>query len=219
MLSGPDLATLSTAAVYAVVWGFVFVECGLLVGFLLPGDSLLFGAGLLAGSPHSSINLPLLAGGTFLAAIAGNDVAYRTGRRYGRSWIHSREEGRAKQGLRRAEEFYEARGWWSVVIARWLSWVRTFVPVIAGTAAMDRRAFTSANLVGALPWAVGLPYLGALAYTVPWLRTVAAVVAVGSIVAALIGALYAGVMSWRRRSATLPGEAEGADELNPRPDD
>ena len=148
MLSGPDLATLSTAAVYAVVWGFVFVECGLLVGFLLPGDSLLFGAGLLAGSPHSSINLPLLVGGTFIAAIAGNDVAYRTGRRYGRSWIHSREEGRAKEGLRRAEAFYERRGWWSVVIARWLSWVRTFVPVIAGTAAMDRRAFTSANLVG-----------------------------------------------------------------------
>ena len=214
MFNGPDLASLSTVAVYAVVWGFVFIECGLLVGFLLPGDSLLFGAGLLAASPHSSINLPLLVTGTFIAAITGNDIAYRTGRRYGRSWIQNREEGRAKQGLKKAEEFYEKRGWWSVVIARWLSWVRTFVPVIAGTAAMDRRAFTSANVVGALPWAIGLPYLGALAYTVPWLRTIATVIAVGSIVAALIGGLYAAVMSWRRRSSHDSGEPPSPDAMN-----
>jgi membrane-associated protein len=214
MFNGPDLATLSTVAVYAVVWGFIFVECGLLVGFLLPGDSLLFGAGLLAASPHSSINLPLLVTGTFIAAIAGNDIAYRTGRRYGRSWIQDRQDGRAKEGLKKAEEFYERRGWWSVVIARWLSWVRTFVPVIAGTAAMDRRAFTSANVVGALPWAIGLPYLGALAYTIPWLRVVATVIAVGSIVAALIGGLYGAVMSWRHRSARESGEPQGPDGLN-----
>jgi len=214
MFNGPDLATLSTVAVYAVVWGFVFIECGLFVGFLLPGDSLLFGAGLLAASPHSSVNLPLLVTGTFIAAIAGNDIAYRTGRRYGRSWIQNREEGRAKQGLKKAEEFYEKRGWWSVVIARWLSWVRTFVPVIAGTAAMDRRAFTSANIVGALPWAIGLPYLGALAYTVPWLRTIATVIAVGSIVAALIGGLYAAFTSWRRRSSQDSGEPPSPDALN-----
>jgi membrane-associated protein len=214
MFNGPDLATLSTVAVYAVVWGFVFVECGLLVGFLLPGDSLLFGAGLLAASPHSSINLPLLVTGTFIAAIAGNDIAYRTGRRYGRGWIQNRQDDRAKEGLKKAEEFYEKRGWWSVVIARWLSWVRTFVPVIAGTAAMDRRAFTSANLVGALPWAIGLPYLGALAYTIPWLRVVATVIAVGSIVAALIGGLYGAVMSWRRRSSRQSGEPQGPDGSN-----
>ena len=155
-----------------------------------------------------------LVTGTFIAAITGNDIAYRTGRRYGRSWIQNREEGRAKQGLKKAEEFYEKRGWWSVVIARWLSWVRTFVPVIAGTAAMDRRAFTSANVVGALPWAIGLPYLGALAYTVPWLRTIATVIAVGSIVAALIGGLYAAVMSWRRRSSHDSGEPPSPDAMN-----
>lgn len=219
MLNGPDLATLSTVAVYAVVWGFVFVECGLLVGFLLPGDSLLFGAGLLAASPNSSINLPLLVTGTFLAAIAGNEVAYRTGKRYGRSWIEKREEGRAKAGLRRAEEFYQARGWWSVVIARWLSWVRTFVPVIAGTAAMDRRAFTSANIVGALPWAIGLPYLGALAYSVPWLRVVASVIAVGSIVAALVGAIYAVVATRLRRSRKVAGAPIVPDDIIAPPTD
>ena len=219
MLNGPDLATLSTVAVYAVVWGFVFVECGLLVGFLLPGDSLLFGAGLLAASPHSSINLPLLVAGTFIAAIAGNEMAYRTGRRYGRSWLVNRENDRARDGLRKAEDFYTRWGSWSVVIARWIPWVRTFVPVIAGTAAMDRRTFTSANIAGALPWAIGLPYLGALAYTVPWLRVVASAIAIGSIVAALIGAIFAVIQSRRQRSRRPAGEAIVQDDVNPPPAD
>ncbi len=219
MLNGPDLATLSTVAVYAVVWGFVFVECGLLVGFLLPGDSLLFGAGILAASPRSSINLPLLVTGIFIAAVVGNEIAYQTGRRYGRSWVENREGGRTKDGLRKAESFYQRWGWWSVVVARWIAWVRTFVPVVAGTAAMDRRAFTTANLVGALPWAIGLPYLGALAYSVPWLRAVASVIAIGSIVAALIGATFAFVQSRRLRSRKSAGEPTSPDEINPPPAD
>lgn len=215
MLNGPDLATLSTIAVYAVVWGFVFVECGLLVGFLLPGDSLLFGAGLLAASPRSSINLPLLVTGIFIAAVVGNEIAYQTGRRYGRSWLVTREGDRARAGLRKAEDFYQRWGSWSVVLARWIPWVRTFVPVIAGTAAMDRRAFTSANLVGALPWAIGLPYLGALAYSVPWLRVVASAIAIGSIAAALIGAMFGLVQSRRSRSRKPAGEPSNPDEIDP----
>ena len=215
MFNGPDLATLSTVAVYAVVWGFVFIECGLLVGFLLPGDSLLFGAGLLAASPHNSINLPLLVAGTFIAAIAGNEIAYQTGRRYGRSWLVSREGDRARTGLRKAEDFYQRWGSWSVVIARWIPWVRTFVPVIAGTAAMDRRTFTSANIAGALPWAIGLPYLGALAYTVPWLRVVASVIAIGSICVALIGAIYAVIQSRRQRPSKPGGVPTAQDDINP----
>jgi len=215
VLNGPDLATLSTIAVYAVVWGFVFVECGLLVGFLLPGDSLLFGAGLLAASPRSSINLPLLVTGIFIAAVVGNEIAYQTGRRYGRSWLVTREGDRARAGLRKAEDFYQRWGSWSVVLARWIPWVRTFVPVIAGTAAMDRRAFTSANLVGALPWAIGLPYLGALAYSVPWLRVVASAIAIGSIAAALIGAMFGLVQSRRSRSRKPAGEPSNPDEIDP----
>ncbi|MGN6090253.1 MAG: DedA family protein, partial [Actinomycetales bacterium] len=102
MLS-PDLASLSAVAVYAVVWGFVFVESGLLVGFLLPGDTILFGAGLLTAAPVSSqasssatpfepgplgsgplVSLPLLTAGAFVAAVSGDLVGYATGRRLGR---------------------------------------------------------------------------------------------------------------------------------------
>ena len=172
MLVDPDLGALTAVAVYAVLWGFVFAECGLLLGFLLPGDTILFGAGLLAGAPDSELSLPLLILGTFVAAVAGNEVGYLTGRRYGRGWVESRDRGRTLEQLRRTERFYERWGWIAVVVARWIPWVRTFTPLVAGTARMDRRAFSSANVVGALPWAVGLPLLGYFAYQLPVLRQI-----------------------------------------------
>jgi hypothetical protein len=84
---------------------------------------------------------------------------------------------------------------------------------------MDRRAFISANIVGALPWAIGLPYLGALAYSVPWLRVVASVIAVGSIVAALVGAIYAVVATRLRRSRKVAGEPIVPDDIIAPPTD
>jgi membrane-associated protein len=192
MWEGPDLASLGAIAVYAVLWGFLFAESALLLGFLLPGDTILFGAGLVAASPNSDVNIVVLVIGAFLAAVIGNEVGYATGRRYGRDWVESREKGRAREQLRRAEGFYERWGWLSVVVARWIPWVRTFIPIIAGTAAMDRRAFTSANIVGALPWAVGLPILGYFAYQVPVLRDLAYIAAgvaiTATVVAVLVGA-------------------------------
>jgi membrane-associated protein len=205
---GPDLASLGALAVYAVLWGFLFAECALLLGFLLPGDTILFGAGLVAASPNSDVNIVVLVVGAFLAAVIGNEVGYATGRRYGREWVEGREKGRAKEQLRRAEGFYERWGWLSVVVARWIPWVRTFIPIIAGTAAMDRRAFTSANIVGALPWAVGLPLLGYFAYQVPVLRDLAYIAAgvaiTGTVIAVLVGAA-------RSRRAARAAEAAGAD--------
>ena len=187
MISGPDLTSLTAVAVYAVVWGFLFAECGLLLGFLLPGDTLLFGAGLLAATPGTGVSLPVLALGSFAAAVAGNEVGYRTGHRYGRAWVERRESGRALTQLRRTEAFYERYGWLSVVVARWIPWVRTFAPVVAGTAAMPRAAFSSANVVGALAWAVVLPVLGYVAYQLPVVRTVALVVAGAFVVVSLVG--------------------------------
>ena len=187
MISGPDLTSLTAVAVYAVVWGFLFAECGLLLGFLLPGDTLLFGAGLLAATPGTGVSLPILALGSFVAAVAGNEVGYRTGHRYGRAWVERRESGRALAQLRRTEAFYERYGWLSVVVARWIPWVRTFAPVVAGTAAMPRAAFSSANVVGALAWAVVLPVVGYVAYQLPVVRTVALVVAGVFVAVSLVG--------------------------------
>jgi len=187
VIADPNLASLGALAVYAVVWGFLFAECGLLLGFLLPGDTILFGAGLLAASPRSDVNLVVLVLGAFVAAVAGNEVGYLTGRRYGRAWLEGRESGRALTQLRRTEAFYDRYGWFSVVVARWIPWVRTFTPVVAGTAAMRRASFTSANVVGALTWAVALPMVGYVAYQLPVVRTIAFTVAGIFITVSLVG--------------------------------
>ncbi len=220
MLPEPDLASLTAIAVYLIVWGFVFAECGLLVGFLLPGDTLLFAAGLVAAAPASAVNLPLLIVGIFVAAVSGNELAYRTGHRYGRGWVEKREHGRARSGLARAEMFYMQFGWWAVFAARWTPWVRTFVPVIAGTAAMNRRSFTSANVAGALVWAIGLPTIGFLSYEITWLRVLAGVIAATSIIAALLGGTYtfirARIRSQRASAADTPDDQ--GTEGSPPPD-
>ena len=218
MIADPNLASLGALAVYAVVWGFLFAECGLLLGFLLPGDTILFGAGLLAASPNSDVNLALLVVGAFGAAVAGNEVGYLSGRRYGRGWLESRESGRALAQLRRTEAFYDRYGWFAVVVARWIPWVRTFTPVVAGTAAMRRTGFTSASVVGALSWAVVLPVVGYVAYALPVVRTIAFAIAGVFVTISLVGLT---LLLWRdavrrtrarragARSGGTPGDAPG----------
>lgn len=208
----PDLGSLSAIAVYAIVWGFLFAECGLLLGFLLPGDTILFGAGLLAASPSSDVNIGLLVAGAFVAAVSGNEVGYRTGRRFGRSWVEARESGKALEQLRRTERFYDRYGWFSVVVARWIPWVRTFLPIVAGTAAMRRASFTSANVVGALTWAVALPIVGYYAYQFPTLRTIAFTIAGIFITISLVGIAVMLVRDAvrRRRERTAEGAASPA---------
>jgi membrane-associated protein len=193
----PDLGTLTAGAVYAVVLGFVFVESGLLVGFFLPGDSILFGAGLISAEESSGVELHWLVAGAFTAAVLGDSVGYATGSRLGRAWLQRRiDRGRLDaQHLHRAEAFYQRFGWWAVVVARWIPWVRTFTPILAGTSRMGYPRFVSANVVGALGWAVGLPVLGHYAAADPWLRYASYAVA-GVFVA---GSLVAGVAAWVRR--------------------
>jgi membrane-associated protein len=193
----PDLDVLTAAGVYAVVLGFVFVESGLLVGFVLPGDTILFGAGLVSGRPGSGVSIALLAPGAFTAAVLGDSVGYAFGSRLGRSWLDRRvSQGRFDpRHLARAERFYDRWGWWAVVVARWIPWVRTVTPVLAGTGRMPYPRFLSANVVGALCWAVGLTVLGHLAASQPGLRQASYVVA-GVFVAA---SLAAGVVGWVRR--------------------
>ena len=193
----PDLGTLAAGTVYAVVLGFVFVESGLLVGFFLPGDTILFGAGLVSAEPGSGVHLGWLVAGAFTAAVLGDSVGYATGSRLGRVWLDRRvAAGRLDpRHLRRAESFYQRYGWWAVVTARWIPWVRTFTPVLAGTSRMGYPRFLSANVVGALAWAVGLPVLGHYAASDPWLRYAAYGVA-----AFFVGGSFVlGVAAWVRR--------------------
>lgn len=193
-----DLAGLPAGAVYAVLFGLLFVESGLLVGFLLPGDSILFAAGLLAAEPGTDLSVVVLAAGAFAAATAGNLVGYWTGHRFGRPWV-LRRAGRAARHVQRAEQFYERYGWSAVVVARFVPWARTFTPVLAGVAGMARPRFVAATLVGAALWGAGLVTVGYAAHDLPWLRTVAYAVAAAAIAGSLIAPLV-GYLS-RRRTA------------------
>ena len=186
----PDLAGLTAGGVYLVLFTLVFVESGLLVGFFLPGDTVLFAAGLLSAHPDSPLSLTVLAVGTGAAAVTGDAVGYWTGRRLGRPWVE-RRSGRMAAHLPAAERFYERWGWSAVVVARFIPWVRTFTPVVAGLARMRYPLFLSANVVGALLWATGLVLLGHVAYTVPWVRYAAYAVAAVSIAASLLGTVLA----------------------------
>jgi membrane-associated protein len=193
----PDLAGLSAAGAYTVLFTLVFVESGLLVGFLLPGDTVLFAAGLLSARAGSPLSLPVLAVGAALAAVAGDTVGYWTGRRLGRPWVQKRA-GRAAAHLPRAEAFYERWGWGAIVAARFIPWVRTFTPLVAGVARMGYARFATANVVGALLWGSGLTTLGHVAHSVPWVRYVAYAIAGVSVLMSLVGPLVAR----RRRRAS-----------------
>lgn len=191
------LEQLSASLLYLVVWGIVFAETGLLLGFLLPGDSLLFAAGLLAARPGGA-NVMVLAAGVFIAAVAGDQTGYTLGARFGRPYTDARGP-RIREGVERAQRFYRTYGWVSVVAARFIPWVRTFTPFAAGVAAMPRASFLGANVVGALCWGVGLVALGYFAYQVPWLRDAAFAVAAVVVVGSIIGGV---VVWWRGRAGT-----------------
>jgi membrane-associated protein len=156
-----DLVALIETVGYIGLFAIVFAESGLLIGFFLPGDSLLFTAGFLAsqGFFEIAILVPLL----FIAAVTGDSVGYAFGKRVGRQ-LFNREDSRffRKKYLVRAEEFFEKHGGKTIVIARFVPVVRTFAPIVAGMGAMQYRRFVIYNVVGALLWAVGVTVAGYL---------------------------------------------------------
>jgi membrane-associated protein len=148
------------------VFAVVFAESGLLVGFFLPGDSLLFTAGFLASGPSSvdeALHLPLgfLLIGTFLAAVAGDQVGYLLGRRAGPA-IFRRPNSRffKQENVEKAHAFFDKYGAKTIVLARFVPIVRTFAPVVAGVSRMNYRTFVTFNVVGGFLWAIGVTLLG-----------------------------------------------------------
>jgi membrane-associated protein len=155
-----DLAVLIRSFGYLGVWAIIFAESGLLIGFFLPGDSLLFTAGFVASQPNS-LNIWILAIGCFIAAVVGDNVGYMTGNRFGRrlfqkedSWLFH------KKNLERAQNFYDQHGRKTIILARFLPVVRTFAPIVAGIGSMKYSIFFAYNVVGGVIWAIGLCLLG-----------------------------------------------------------
>ncbi|MEO6531544.1 MAG: VTT domain-containing protein [Specibacter sp.] len=151
LLQGLGPATLGVVAL------IVFIESGLLFPFL-PGDSLLFTAGLL----HQQLNLalPMLIGVVALAAIAGDQVGYMLGRKFGRRWFKDDARVLKTAYLVRTEEFFAKQGGKAIVLARFVPVVRTFAPLVAGIAQYNHKKFTLWNIAGALGWAASVILLG-----------------------------------------------------------
>lgn len=149
------------------VFGIVFAESGLLIGFFLPGDSLLFTAGFLAS--QGFINIWLLALGSFIAAVVGDSVGYTFGHKIGRR-LFQKENSLLfhKDNLLKAEAFYEKHGGKTIILARFMPIIRTFAPIVAGMGKMHYSSFFSYNIIGGFLWAIGLSLGGyILGNTIP----------------------------------------------------
>jgi membrane-associated protein len=154
-----DLATTIKIIGTAGVAAIVFAESGLLIGFFLPGDSLLFTAGFLASQGYLYI-IPLILA-TFIAAVLGDNVGYSLGHKYGRR-VFSKEHGYFfnKKRLAEAENFYKKHGAYTIVLARFTPFVRTFAPILAGVGKMPYRTFFIYNVAGGFGWTFGITGLG-----------------------------------------------------------
>lgn len=154
-----DLVELIKAIGYVGVFLIVFAESGLFFGFFLPGDSLLFTAGFLASQGY--LNFPVLAILCVAGAILGDSVGYWSGKKFGKL-LFQKEDSRffKKKHLIAAKNFYEKHGGKAIIIARFMPFVRTFAPIVAGTAEMTYRKFLTYNVIGGLLWALGLTSAG-----------------------------------------------------------
>lgn len=148
----PSIGIIGIAAI-------VFAESGLLIGFFLPGDSLLFTAGFLAS--QGIFNITILSFISFIAAVVGDSVGYAFGHRVGKRLFHRTDSVFFhKDHLMKAEKFYEIHGKKTIVLARFMPIVRTFAPIVAGIGKMEYRTFLAYNVIGGLLWAVGLTWAG-----------------------------------------------------------
>ena len=154
-----DLEILIRTIGYVGISAIIFAESGLLIGFFLPGDSLLFTAGFVASQGY--LDIRLLVPLCFIAAITGDAVGYAFGHKIGRR-LYERPNSRLfrKDHLLQTEAFFARHGGKAIVLARFVPVVRTFAPIVAGMGAMRYARFAFFNVIGALLWAVGLSVAG-----------------------------------------------------------
>ncbi len=158
------------AWVYALLFMIIFVETGVVVMPFLPGDSLLFVVGAMCGV--GLMNFPLVVGLLFVAAVLGDQCTYSVGRYFGPKvfqWEDSRWFN--KKALNQAHDFYERYGGITIIAARFMPFLRTFVPFVAGVSSMTRSKFTLFNITGAALWVGGIVTAGYIFGNVPFVKT------------------------------------------------
>jgi membrane-associated protein len=161
MIPGVDLIDFIVGASILGVAAVVFAESGLLIGFFLPGDSLLFTTGFLIHSGLLPFNIHLAVLIIFIAAVLGDTVGYWFGRKAGVRIFKKPDARLFKQEyVQRAQSFYEKHGGKTIILARFIPIVRTFAPIVAGASRMNYRRFLSFNVIGAFLWAAGVTYIG-----------------------------------------------------------
>ncbi len=154
--------------IYAILFLVVFVETGLVVMPFLPGDSLLFVVGAMAGA--ELLSLPWVLGLLTAAAILGDQSNYFIGRHFGQRLLNANTRWFNRQGYDQAHAFYERYGSITIVLARFLPFIRTFAPFVAGVADMDRRRFTLFNFLGAFIWVWGICIAGYMFGHIGWVK-------------------------------------------------
>ena len=209
------------SAVWVIV-AIIFAESGLLIGFFLPGDSLLFMAGFLTssgahdfvaagqsghalkpvvdGMPHIAVLLPMF----FVAAVAGDQVGYLFGKRVGPSLFTRQDSRLFKQShVTKAHDFLEKHGPKTILLARFVPIVRTFAPIVAGVGEMKYRTFVTYNIIGGLVWSVGVTLLGHVLGNVSFIRNNIEYAIVGVVAISLLP-MFIEVYRHRRAAAAEP---------------
>jgi membrane-associated protein len=161
MIPGVDLIEFIKAVSIIGVLLVIFAETGLMIGFFLPGDSLLFTTGFLIYSGVLDVNINFVVPFIFLAAVIGNSTGYIFGRRIGPR-IFNRPNARIfkQEYVRKAQDFYDRNGGKTVILAQFIPIIRTFAPLVAGVGKMDYRKFITFNIIGATLWTGGVTYAG-----------------------------------------------------------
>ena len=198
--------------VVLLVCGIVFAETGLLVGFFLPGDSMLFTAGLLVATDTIKFNVWLFAALIIVSAVVGNQTGYLIGSKAGPA-IFNKPDSRffKRENVESAHAFFEKHGGKALILARFVPIIRTFVPVIVGVAQMDKRKFFLFNVVGAVLWGGGVTLLGyLLGDRVPWIRENLDII---FIVIVLLSVIPVGVEVLRGVSAKRQAAQFGTDAV------
>lgn len=203
-----DLIEMVKWAGYIGIFIIIFAETGLLIGFFLPGDSLLITAGVLATDkfPDHQLSLAILIPLIIVAAVLGDATGYAIGRNMGPR-LFVRDDARLfkKKHIERAQQFYARHGGKTIVLARFLAIVRTFAPTVAGAAGMPYRTFTLYNIAGGVLWATSLTLLGYfVGSAIPNLDLVL-IVLIGTVI--LISLAPAAIHLLRERRASRNGAA------------
>ena len=203
------LVAVGTIGLLAVI----FAESGLLVGFFLPGDSLLFTAGLFAS--QGKLHLAVILLGCFVAAVAGDQVGYAFGNRVGPALFRRPDSRFFKQShVEKAQGYFDRYGAKTIVLARFVPIVRTFAPIVAGVGSMRYRTFLTFNVLGGLLWTQSVLLLGYFLGEVDWIHQHLELAILGIVALSIVPIV---IEALRSRSETRRGAPEGAPHTTTKP--